>query len=119
MTYATTTAYSDTCTSSTLSASTSNSSATQTILPLGGRPSPRQPNLNGLCPYDLVFGRKPRVLIDLGTYPNVKVSATYKDFYELLNKKLEYLQRSLFDFKMKKLSKLNRRGVSLNLSQKT
>ena len=35
-------------------------------------------------------GRKPRVLIDIGTDPNVKVLGMYKDYHELLNKRLEY-----------------------------
>ena len=41
------------------------------------------PNLNGFSPYELVFGRKPKVLIDLKTDANVNVSGTYKEYYEL------------------------------------
>ena len=58
------------------------------------------PNLNGLSPYELVFGRKPRVLIVLETDPNVKASGTCKEYYELLSKRFEYLQKLLFDFRM-------------------
>ena len=65
------------------------------------------PHLNELSPYELVFGRKPKLLINLETDPNVKVSGTFKGYYELLNESLEYLQKLLFDFKMK-LSVLNK-----------
>ena len=42
------------------------------------------------------FGRKSKVLTDLETGPNVKVSGTYKENYELMSKRLEYLQKLLF-----------------------
>ena len=60
-----------------------------------------RPNLNGFSPYELVFGRKPKLIINLEIDPNVKVSGTFKEYYELLSKRLEYLQKLLFDFKMK------------------
>ena len=36
------------------------------------------PNLSNYSPYELVFVRKPRLLLDLETDPDIKVSATYK-----------------------------------------
>ena len=41
------------------------------------------PILNGLSCFELVFGRKPSMLIDLETDPNIKVSGTNKENYEL------------------------------------
>ena len=38
----------------------------------------------------------------------MQVSGTFREYYELLNKRLEHLQKLLFDFKMGKLSKLNK-----------
>ena len=38
-------------------------------------------NLSNYSPYELVFGRKPKLLLDLETVPNIKVSATYKEYY--------------------------------------
>ena len=35
------------------------------------------------------------------TPPNIKVSGTFKDYYELLNKRLQYLHKLLQDFKPK------------------
>ena len=37
-------------------------------------------------PYELVFSRKPKLLLNLGTMPDIKVSGTFKDYYNLLNK---------------------------------
>ena len=65
-------------------------------------------NLNGFSPYEVVFGRKLKLLMNSETDPNVKVSGTFKEHCELLSKKLEYLQTLPFDFKMKMLSMLNK-----------
>ena len=53
------------------------------------------PNLCNHSPYELLFGRKAKILIDLETETDVKVSSTYKDYYNLLNKRLHYLQNLL------------------------
>ena len=68
------------------------------------------PNMNCLSPFKFqVFGRKPRTLVDLETDPNIEVYYTYNENYDLLNKRLQHIQRLLllFDFKMKKLAMLN------------
>ena len=65
------------------------------------------PNLCHHSPYELVFVRKPKILIDLETDPDVKVSSTYKDYYTLLNKRLHYRQNLLQNFKMKHLALIN------------
>ena len=59
------------------------------------------PNLGNCSPYELVFGRKLKVLLDLETDPDIKVSGTFKDYYTLLNKRLKYLQEILQQFKSK------------------
>ena len=43
--------------------------------------------------YELVFGKKPKVLLNLETLPDIKVVGTFRDFCDLLNKKLEYLHK--------------------------
>ena len=53
------------------------------------------PNLGNYSPFDLVFGRKPKILLDLETDPGIKVSCTYRDYFIMLNKRLEYLQNML------------------------
>ena len=63
--------------------------------------------LSGLNPSELVFCRKPRALIDLETNPN-KMPGNLLKYYELLNKRLQYLQKFLFDYKMKKLVMLTK-----------
>ena len=59
------------------------------------------PNLSNYSPYELVFGRKPKLLLDLETDPDIKVAATYKEYYERLEQRLKYLQKVLLDFKMR------------------
>ena len=49
-------------------------------------------------PY-ITFGRKPKLLLDLEPNPDIIVSATYKEYYEQLEKRLRYLQKVLQDFK--------------------
>ena len=40
------------------------------------------PNLSNYSPYELVFGRKLKLLLDLETNLDTKVSATYKEYYK-------------------------------------
>ena len=47
------------------------------------------PNLANYNPYKLVFGRKPKLLLDLETTPDIKVLGTHKDYYTSLNKRCQ------------------------------
>ena len=38
-------------------------------------------NLANYSPYELDFGRKPKLLLNLGTSPNIKILGTFKDYY--------------------------------------
>ena len=38
------------------------------------------PNLGNYNPYELVFGRKPKLVPDLETHLDIKVSGSYKDY---------------------------------------
>ena len=66
------------------------------------------PNLSNYLPYELVFGRKPKLLLDLETDPDIKVSVTYKEYYGKLEKRLKYLQKILQYFKERQLALLNK-----------
>ena len=66
------------------------------------------PNLANFSPYELVFGRKPTVLLHIETMPDITVVGTFKDYYDLLNKRQEYLHNLLQDFKLKRLAVINK-----------
>ena len=66
------------------------------------------PNLGNYRPYELIFGRKPRPLLNLDSKPDIKVSGTLKEYYELLNKRLKYLHEILLNFKSKILAMINK-----------
>ena len=66
------------------------------------------PNLGNYPPYELVFRRKPRILINIERDPDIKISGTFKDYHTLLTKRLDYLQKMLQNFKMKRLALLNK-----------
>ena len=66
------------------------------------------PNLGNYSPNELAFGRKPKVLMDLETNPDIEVSRSFKEYYELLNKRIKYLQDILFNFKSKRLAMINK-----------
>ena len=66
------------------------------------------PNLGNYSPYEFVFGRKPKLLLDLETNPDIKVLGTYKDYYTLLNKRLRYLYKLLQQFRAKTLALINK-----------
>ena len=48
-------------------------------------------NLANYSPYELVFRRKPKMLLNLETMSDIKVTDTFKDYHKLLNKRLKYL----------------------------
>ena len=66
------------------------------------------PNLGNYSPYDFVFGRRPKILINIETDLDINVSGTYKDYHTLLTKRVDYLQNMLQNFKMKHLALLNK-----------
>ena len=66
------------------------------------------PNLGNYFQYKLVFGRKPKLLLDFETNPDIKVLGTYKDYYTLLNKRLQYLHKLLQDFKSRRMALINK-----------
>ena len=66
------------------------------------------PNLGNYSLYELVFGRKPKLLLDLETNPDIKVSWTYKDYNTLLNKRLKYLHKLLQEFRAKRFVLINK-----------
>ena len=65
-------------------------------------------NLANFSPYELVFRRKPKISHNLETMPNIKVSGTFKDYHELINKRLKYLHEVLQNFKSKRIALINK-----------
>ena len=51
------------------------------------------PNLGNYSPYELMFGRKPRILISIETDPGIKISGTFKDYHILLTRGLTICRR--------------------------
>ena len=66
------------------------------------------PNLANYSLCELIFGRKPKMLLNLQATPDIKVSGTFKDYHEILNKGLKYLHDLLQDFKSKSLVMINK-----------
>ena len=52
------------------------------------------PNLGYHSHYKLMFGRKPKLLINIETNPDIKISSMFKDYHTLLDKRLDYLQKT-------------------------
>ena len=66
------------------------------------------PNLANYSLYELVFGRKPKILLNLETTPDIKVSGSFKEYHNLLNKRLKYLHKIIQNFKSKRLAMINK-----------
>ena len=73
------------------------------------------PNLGNYSPCKLTFGRKPRTLLKLDSNPDIKVSGTFKEYYELLNKRLKYLHDILPNIKTKRLAMINKDGAFFSI----
>ena len=66
------------------------------------------PNLGNHSPYELIFGRKPRSLLNLYSTLDIKVSETFKEYYELLNERIKYLHNLLLNLNSKRLAMINK-----------
>ena len=65
------------------------------------------PNLGIYSLFELTFGRKPKMLLNTETNPDIRVSTNFKEYYELLNKRVKCLQDLLFNFKSRRLAMIN------------
>ena len=65
------------------------------------------PNLGNYSLFELTFGRKPKLLLNTETNPDIRVSTNFKEYYDLLNKRIKYLQDILFSFKSWRLAMIN------------
>ena len=77
------------------------------------------PNLGNYSPYELTFGRKLKMLIDVESNPDIKVSKSFREYYELLNKRIKYLQDVLFHFKSRSLSMINKDMNIFSIKEET
>ena len=66
------------------------------------------PNLGNYSPYELTFGRKPKLLLNVETNPDIKVSRKFREYYDSLNKRIKYLQNLLFNFRSQRLAMINK-----------
>ena len=62
------------------------------------------PNLANHSPYKLVFGRKPKLLLDLETDPDVKVSGTYREYFLPIKQKARIFAQTSARFSDEKTS---------------
>ena len=60
-------------------------------------------------PFELTFGRKPKLLLNTETNPDIRVSTNFKEYCDLLNKRIKYLQDTLFNFKSQILAMINQK----------
>ena len=56
----------------------------------------------------MYFGRKPKLLLNIESNPDIKVLRNFREYYELLNKRIKYLQEILFNFKSQRLAMINK-----------
>ena len=66
------------------------------------------PNLGNYSPYELTFGRKPKLLLNIETNHDIKVSRNFREYYDLLNKRIKYLQDIFFNFRSWRLAMINK-----------
>ena len=66
------------------------------------------PNLVNHSPYELLFRRKLKLLLDFEMDPYIKVLGTYREYFTPISKRLEYLHKHLQDFQMKRLALINK-----------
>ena len=65
-------------------------------------------NLGNYSPYELTFGRKTKLTLNVESNPDIKVSRNFREYYELLNKRIKYLKDILFNFKSQRLAMIKK-----------
>ena len=65
-------------------------------------------NVANYSPYELFFGGKPKIVLNLEMTPGINVSGTFKEYYKLLNKRLRYLHDIIQNFKSKRLAMIKK-----------
>ena len=55
------------------------------------------PNLGNYSSYELTFGKKSKLLLNTEANLDIKVSRNFREYYDLLNKRIKYLQDLLFN----------------------
>ena len=66
------------------------------------------PNLDGLSPYELVYGRKAKLAPDLEITISAPVDGEYRDYVRLLQRQLTVLRKHLQQFRDKRQEVLNK-----------
>ena len=56
------------------------------------------PNLANYSPYELIFRRRPKILCNLDTTPDITVLGMLKDYHKLLNKKTKISSQTFAKF---------------------
>ena len=72
--------------------------------------------LGNRSPYELVFGREPPNLTNLTVNPMTGLSQTYEEYVEHLNKKFQYISRTMLTLQRQKQDKQNA-DISQKLSK--
>ena len=62
------------------------------------------PNLANHSPFELVFGRKPKLLLDLEMDPDVKASGTHREYFLQLKEKIRVFTQAFARFSDDKIS---------------
>ena len=55
-----------------------------------------------------MFGRKPKLLLNMELNPDINVSSNFREYYKLSNKRIKYMQNILFNFKLRRLAMINK-----------
>ena len=66
------------------------------------------PNLDNLYPFQLAFGKNPRIIPEIEIEPAKPFVGTFKEAYEILKKKLIYFRQRLIEFRNRRLAHLNK-----------
>ena len=66
------------------------------------------PNLGNHSPYELIFGKKTIIIAQFRLNSQNQGFKNFKEYYELLNKRLKYLHNQLLNFESTRLAMINK-----------
>ena len=60
--------------------------------------------MDNLSPFEVALGRKAKIIPSLELNPAIPIAGTFRDAYEILNKKLQYFRERLINFRNNRLA---------------
>ena len=75
------------------------------------------PTLKAIGPFQLTYGRLPKVFLQTETNPQEGIAGSFKEYYELLRKRFVYFHKTVQEHRLQQLDMINKDKPMNNINQ--